>query len=317
LDKIKLYTTNKSNINKSIISNNFNYCGTTFDSLRHNEKITFTNNTTDIVIDKFGLVLKSNPTKYLKDNNLIQIDRQELRIFKEKFEDDLQINTNNFQLTGFDFNIDICTQYPPKSYLGSIRTLPRYSQTIFPYNEGISFINNCKSFIIYDKLKQMDNSGVNIPMEYGGSNLLRLELAVKGKMKQTKNLSGIRTLDDLTQPDKYILAIKEFENIYYKIHKQPIYKFINMNKPDPSIINTNDFALLYFINELGMAEYINGLTQEKDMGLLTYRQWKTRNDKAFQLWNKYSTTDDDKIDLLAEMNQKVNERIMEIKQQAA
>lgn len=316
LDKIKLYTTDKSNINWSIINNNFEPVSNTYHNTNHNVKHTFKNDTTNITIDRYGITIKTNPTTYLKQTNICQINRKELILFKEKLENDLQINSNKFNLTGFDFNVDITTDYPPNTYFNSIRALPKYKQVIYPYSEGISFINNCKSFTFYDKLKELSKRNNEIPIEYLDQNLMRLEMCVERKMKQTKNLSQIETLEDLTCPDNYISTINEFENIYNKIHKQPTIKYYDMKRPDPAIICTDDFAKLYFINEIGMKEYLNQLQQEKDMGLLTYRKFKLRVDKATNLWDKYASTNDEKFDLLEEMNNKVYQKIEQLKEVA-
>jgi hypothetical protein len=316
VDKIKLFTTNKSTISKSIIENNFDYTGSNYDTLQHNNKLTYSNQTTNLVIDKYGILIKTNPTNYLLKTNLHQIDRKQLITFTGMFEDEYKINTNSLQLTGFDYNLDITTNYEPKSYLTTVRTLPKYRQIIHPYNEGITFVNNCKGFVFYDKIKQHTRDKNPLPIEYSNINLLRLELAVKGKMKQTKNLANINTLKDLTTPLNYSCAIDEFENIYNKIHKQPILKFENMILPTPQIMNTNDFALIYYINEIGMQTYLNQLQQEKDMNVLTYRQLKTRKDKALQLWETYSNIDTNTNDLLSEMESKVKNKIFELRANA-
>ena len=318
MDKIKLFTTDKNNISKQTLENNFDYIGSTFDVLRHNTRNTFKNTNTNIAIDKFGILVKTNPTNYLKDNNLIQIDRKELIDFKQQFETDLNIDTNNFKLTGFDFNVNISTNYEPKAYFNTIRTLPKYKQIIHPYIEGITFDNNCKRFTLYDKIRQYRHDNDYIPTEYINCNLLRLEMAVKGKMKQTKNLSNIDTLKDLTAPNNYISAINEFENIYTKIHKQPTLKFKNMTLPNPNVINTTDFALLFYINEIGIDTYFTQLQQERDMNIISYRQMKLRRDKAIELWKLYlAQNEKDTIDLLQELNTKVINRITELKELAA
>ena len=318
MDKIRLFTTDKNNISRQTLDNNFDYVGSTFDVLKHNTRNTFKNTNTNIAIDKYGILVKTNPTNYIKDNNLIQIDRKELIDFKQQFETDLNIDTNNFQLTGFDFNVNISTQYDPKAYLNTIRTLPKYKQIIHPYIEGISFDNNCKRFTFYDKIRQFKAENNFIPTEYANSNILRLEMAVKGKMKQTKNLSSIDTLKDLTTPNNYISAINEFENIYKKIHKQPTLKFKTMTLPNPNIINSTDFALLFYLNEIGIDTYFNQLQQERDMNIISYRQMKLRRDKAIELWNLYlKQNQEDTIDLLQELNTKVSDRITELKALAA
>ena len=318
MDKIKLYTTDKNNIAKKIIDNNFDYIGSSYDTLTNNKRDNFKNVNTNLSIDSFGILVKTNPTNYIKDNNIIQIDRKELIDFKQQFEEDLSLNTDNFLLTGFDYNINIETSFEPKAYFSSIRTLPKYKLEKYPYTDAIIFTNNCKAFTLYDKIKQFKHDNYHIPTEYTNCKILRLEMAVKGKMKQTKNLSNINTLYDITQPNNYISAVTEFQNIYNKIHKQSTVRFKNMTLPNSNIINVTDFALLHYLNEIGINVYFNQLEQEKNMDIITYRQMKLRKDKAIELWKVYSTqTTSNTIDLLEEMNSKVNNKILELKEMAA
>ena len=151
-----------------------------------------------------------------------------------------------------------------------------------------------------------------IPSEYIGHQLLRLELSVKKKMNQTQNLVSIKTLKDLTDHHKYVFAINEFENIYSKIHKQPTFKYNEMI-PSPHLMDINEFTLIYYINEVGMDNYLDLLQQEKDMGIITYRQLKLRKDKALELWNSYAKEHSNRCDLLDEMNRKVSDKIREVK----
>ena len=318
VDKIKLFTTNTNSIAKQVIDNNFEYVGTTYDVLKHNTRNTFKNVNTNIAIDKFGIVVKTNPTNYIKDNNIIQIDRKELITFKELFETDLSINTNNFMLTGCDFNINVLTDYEPKAYFSSIGTLPKYKLEKYPYTDAIIFTNNCKAFRLYDKIRQYRHDNEYIPREYTNSNILRLEMAIKGKMAQTKNLATIKTLQDITQANNYILAITEFQNIYNKIHKQPTVKFKDMKLPNPNTMNVTDFALLFYLNDIGIDVYFTQLQQERDMNIISYRQMKLRKDKAIELWQLYSGQNQgDTIDLLDEMDTKVNNTIYQLKELAA
>ncbi len=317
MDKVKLFSNQKNIISKSIIENNFDFIGSSYDSLKHNTRLNYTNTITNLTIDKYGLTLKTNPTTFIKGNNIEQLCIKELSTFKEQFENQLNINTNNCQLTGFDFNINLLTQYPPVSYLQAFRSLPKYIQSIYPYGKGISYINQCKTFNIYDKLKQLEKQNMIIPQGYNESNLLRMELQVKQKMKQTKELSHINTLQDLLINDNYLSVINQFEKSYNAIHKQPLTRYLNMNmiQPNPNEINSTDFALIYYINEIGMDNYINLLEQEKNINCITYRQFKARKDKALALWNKYANINQNAShDLLNELQLKYNDKIEATKQ---
>ena len=315
MDKIKLFSTQKNIISKSIIDNNFDFIGSTYDTLKHNTRLNYSDKITNLAIDKYGLAIKTNPTTFLKGNNIEQLELKELSTFKEQFEDSLKINTDNCQLTGFDYNINLSTQYPPVSYLQAFRSLPKYTQSIYPYGKGLSYINQCKTFNVYDKIKQLEKQNIIIPSHYLNSNLLRMELQVKQKMKQTKELTNINTLKDLLNNQNYLSVINQFQKTFNNIHKQPLTRYADMVQPNPNEINSTDFALIYYINEIGMDSYINLLEQEKNMKLISYRQYKVRKDKAMNLWYKYSLINKDSShDLLNELQTKYNDKIEATKQ---
>ena len=316
MDKIKLFSKQKDNLSKQILDNEFDFVGSTYDYLKHNTRQKYANSKVGLTIDKYGLQIITNPTNYLKENNIYQINRSELGDFKEIFESDLHTDTNNYTLTGFDYNVNIKTDYSVGSYLRSFNLLPKYKKEIYANGDGITYVNKCKSFSIYDKVKQMEQLTVTFPVGCLNTNIMRLELGVKSRLNKTLNLSKIHTLQDLIVTDNYISMIKEYEHIYSKIHKQPLHKFINMTKPHPSIIDTDNFILIFYINEIGLDNYIFSLDQERRMGVISYKQMKTRKDKAILLWNEYGKLDDNTFDLFKEMNDKVIDQIQANKEMA-
>lgn len=305
MDKIKLFSSQKHHLSKQVIDNQFEFIGSSYDYLKHNTKQKYTNSKVGLTIDKFGLQITTNPTNYIKDNNIDQISRIELDTFKGLFESDLHTDTNNFRLTGFDYNVNINTDYPVASYLRSFNLLPKYKKEIYPKGDGITYVNKCKSFSIYDKVKQMNQSSMVVPQSLKNTNIMRLELGVKSRLDRTLNLSKINTLQDLIVTDNYISMIQEYQHIYSKIHKQPTHRFIDMKKPHPSQFNTDNFILIYYINEIGLDNHIDSLDQERLMGVISYKQMKTRRDKAIALWNQYSELDSNTCDMFKEMNDKV------------
>jgi hypothetical protein len=309
LDKIKLYSKQKDAISKQIIDNEFEFQGSSYDDHKHNTRIKYANNKVSLTIDNYGLQIITNPTSYLMENNICQINRKELESFKEIFESDLHTDTNKYTLTGFDYNTNITTDYPVGSYLKSFDLLPKYKKEIYPNGTGITYVNKCKSFSIYDKVKQIEKINGTMPEDFLNTNIMRLELGIESRLNKTSNLSNIHTLQNLISIDNYISMINEYKNIYSKIHKQPLHKFLNMTKPHPSIMKTDDFILIYYINETGLDGFINSLDQERRMEVISYKQMKSRKDKAIYLWNEYSKLDDNTFDLFKEMNDKVYEQI--------
>ena len=305
MDKIKLFSKQKDHLPKQTIDNGFNYVGSSYDYHNDNTKHKYVNDNVGLTIDKFGLQIVTNPTNYLKENNIIQINRSELGEFKEKFESDLHTNTDNYILSGLDYNLNIKTDYPVSSYLGALNLLPKYKKEIYANGCGITYLNKCKTFSVYDKVKQMKDSSLTVPLEYQSANIMRLELGVKTRLKKSMNLASINSLRDLIATDNYVSVIKEFEHIYNKIHKHPLHRFLNMTKPHHSQMSTDNFAFIYYINEIGLSNYISSLDQERKMGIISYKQMKTRKDKAITLWKQYSELENNTCDLFKEMNDKV------------
>ena len=101
MDKIKLFSKQKDHLPKQTIDNGFNYVGSSYDYHNDNTKHKYVNDNVGLTIDKFGLQIVTNPTNYLKENNIIQINRSELGEFKEKFEGAIvkRMDSNDKDLT--------------------------------------------------------------------------------------------------------------------------------------------------------------------------------------------------------------------------
>ncbi len=307
MDKLKLYSPQKDIISPSILDNDFVNTRNYSNPIKHYYKASFKNNNLIIDITSCGTNILVNPTIYLKGNNIVQISKDEMVDFIEKFEDELKIDSNSLRLTGFDFNQNIYTNFPPKAYLNLFRFLPKYGKKIHKSKSGITFENDCKSLVIYDKKKEMDKKKIITPAIYQDKNILRIELCVNEKMKQTNNLKFINTMKDITTPDNYNKIVNEWQGTFAKINKQQT--FIKMGDLISSPkMDIQDEAILNYINEITMEGYFNNIDSRIELGCLTPKQARTRKEKALAIWSEFiSQPENSKFDLLSEINEKVNQ----------
>lgn len=314
LDKLKTTSKLKDIIQSSIISNNFERTGF------HHNPITFYTKTSfddrkGIVIDitSTGTNITCNPNIIMKGHNMANCSWNEFtEVFIPQFEDYLQLDCKHLNVTGFDFNQTLEMCYAPKTYFNMFRSMPRYTKMEYHGGTGVTFGNKCKSWSGYDKiLEQLKNKG-NIPPYYLGKNLLRIELGINQKMKQTLNLENINTVKDLTSTDIQYNIGKEWYNGYNKIKKQTNFKIRDLSKP-PSM-DIQDFIILVGLNEMTMEMYFDDIETEINLGRISIKQGKARKGKAFSIWNAFlDHADNSKYDLalnvdrLHEMDTKVGD----------
>lgn len=309
MDKIKLFSPIKNIIAPEILENSFTCCYKAYNPVNRFSRTSFTGYNENILIDNtsFGTNIQVNPTSLLRGNNIEQISFTEIKSFIELFEDILQIDSSLLTLTGFDFNANILTDFKPKVYLNLFRLLPKYDKIIHKGKTGITFKNNCKAFTIYDKLKEQEKNNILIPEKFLGQNVLRMELSVNSKMKQTKGLSTINTMKDLTDIENYNNIINQWEMLFNKIYKQstPI-KLKRIAKPPQ--MDVADYLLLRGLIDMGMDEYFSMIDTEIDSKTISVKQGKLRKVKAFNVWNDFiSYRENRKYDLLNEIGLKVRE----------
>lgn len=294
MDQIKLFTKDRHIITDHIINQDFTIIGSNQNYLTDSFTRKYKNDKGVLMdIGKFGTYITINPTTYELGSNIEQLSRQQLITFIENFEHDLNIDSNDFSVTGFDFNQNITTSFPPKNYLSIFRNLPHYDKTIYKDNEGVTFSNKCTSFTIYDKLKQSD-------IKYNDKYIMRLELGIQRKMEHNNNLTNIETLKDLTDVNNYNGIVDQWAKTYQRINKQSIYKVSNMVKPHN--VKLKDWIIITYINDNGMENYLHQLQNENEK----YHVYYYQRTKTLKLWNEYiKYVDDKKSDLLNEINDSV------------
>ena len=312
MDKIKLYSPLKYLISQSVLDNEFDKPISYNNPNKHFKRNVYSNNNLNININSLGTTILTNPTIYLKGNNIEQINNTELKEFIGQFENDLKFDSNYFNLVGFDFNRNIYTNYLPKNYLILFRDMPKYDMTNHKGKTGKTFKNDCKEFVLYDKKIEQLKKKIVIPQSYSDKNILRLELRVKEKMKQTKNLQNINKLKDITQSNNYNNIINEYLKMYNKINKQQNnFKIRDLKEIEIPMMDIENEAILYCLNEIGMEGYFNKIEDKVNLNFLTKKQAKARQQKALSIWNEFiNYSDNDKYDLLTEINTKVNDSAM-------
>jgi hypothetical protein len=311
MDRIKLKTTDKLLVKQLVNSQDFEHLDGHYNVRKHNIRSTYRNQKGVVIsLDGFAGYIVFNPTTYINETNIQQITRGELSQVIELLNDDLGIDTDAFDLTGFDFNYNIRCHHPPNSYLNLFRNLPHYHKQIWSNKEGITYTNKCRSLSIYDKVKQQEKKKVVVPEVYAGQYLMRVELGIDSRLRKPDRLRNLRCISDLADVDNYVQIVHEWSMMYHKIPKQSLYRVDVLNRP--AGMNIDDYRMLYYINEHGMCGYLDQLESELEKKQITYSKFKTRKDKAEKIWNRFISTHEPAEDLLCEINQKMEAAVQEL-----
>lgn len=315
LDKLKTTSRLKDIIQSSIIDNNFERTGFYHDPITHYTTLSYKDHKGLYVeITSGGTNITCNPNIILKGHNMANCTWDEFaKEFIPQFEDYLQIDSKHLNVTGFDFNQTLEMCHPPKTYFNLLRSMPRYHRTAYHGNTGVTFKNKCKTWTGYDKmLLQLKNKDY-IPACYFGKNLIRMELGIDQKMKQTTtSLENLNSMKDLLTPKIQTNIAKEWFSGYTKIKKQTDFKIRDLSKP-PSM-DVQDFLILVGVNEMSMEKYFDAIDTEIHLGRNSIKQGKLRKDKVLLIWKAFiDHADNSKYDLalnldsLQEMDTKVND----------
>lgn len=309
VDKIKIFTPIRDAISEDTIhQRGFKEVGETTKTVWGTDKkfrlTTYSNIETNITYSPVGTTVTVNPTKWLLDSNTTQITYTQLCEFVPLFIEYMAIRNEDFHLTGIDYNQDITTDYPPSAYLPIFGNKNLYNKTTYFKGTGVHYQTNKRSrdLIIYDKVAEMKHRGQYIPPTLQNQNRLRIEYAINKNYPNTK-LRGIKTLNDLTNPDSYRLIANEWLRSYTSINKRP--RITQIKKPDQMKIE--DFAILNLINQIGIDEYYNIIDSDHHKGLYSRQAAYKKKDKARALVYQYTQTTDMET-LLEELDRKVQEQ---------
>ena len=159
------------------------------------------------------LIIHGSLAKYLHNENITPLNREEVRQAMEKLEQDIGLNLEYAVVASVEFGTSIITKEKPFEYLnlfGNKKRLTRVEYSRWTGVETIIYTSDTGSyeFIGYDKFREMRKKKQEIPPMFTGSNVLRLEY----RIRKRRGINAIFKRD--------LLAYDLFsENIYKRFQK--------------------------------------------------------------------------------------------------
>lgn len=137
--------------------------------------------------------------KFYFGNNLAQLDCDTTREAIQELSDNLNVELNDATLTRIDYGINLILKYPIHRYISCLVEYPRLERNQF--KDSVTFFSKSgsKSFIFYDKIKELKNSlktaFIQIPEEYHNRNILRYEIRLEQLLKQNLKSGRVKVKD--------------------------------------------------------------------------------------------------------------------------
>jgi hypothetical protein len=237
-----------------------------------------------------NLSFKGSLTKFLLENNVQNMNREQITEAFKKLEDNLRFDIGDFRISRIDLGVTFEMRSIIPMYLDSLIELPRYKLKTFE-DETKSFTNKSKTITFYDKVEEFHSKKCDFDLtdlDINSDNLLRYELQIK----KANKLLGKVTVNDINN-DLYLKKlVNMWKNDFHKIKKNRKLidiELIRLNKP-------KDFITFMFcdrIEEKGKAESIQLINKLCKIGTIDRRRksdLKKRietNEKKFCITSKY------------------------------
>ncbi|KAA6317114.1 hypothetical protein EZS27_032677 [termite gut metagenome] len=209
----------------------------------------------NVAIHESGLSITGSLPKFLYPDNIFPLNRKSTKEAFEKLSDCLHFPTDKAKIISLEFGTHFLMSKPVSAYLDMLKETShlkrcRYeADTLYYRSNGRQKL---KTIYFYDKVKEAEKRGVNIPECYVNSNLLRYEMRYKGHLPQQLKEPEI-TGKTLSDEAFYRKMVKLYSDAYFAIDKVKTVKTNSMNK-----INTVSDAF-----EVLVARLINQSDQDQ------------------------------------------------------
>ncbi len=170
-----------------------------------------------IVESMHGLSISGSFPKFVYGNNLEELQLSEIGSILEELESYLEMKIMDFTVARLDFGKNIDVDHSVNTYIGYFGEL-RYFEKV-SYKSGLTYRNAQRSYIIYDKIKELEDKNTIIPESIQGKrNIMRLEVQLKHRVNKYLSLKSLQA-KDLMDEKIYMKALDLWKGMYFEIHK--------------------------------------------------------------------------------------------------
>ncbi|MEO9884320.1 MAG: phage/plasmid replication protein [Balneola sp.] len=252
-----------------------------------------------IIVKSFRVTIRGSLAKYYYGNNFKILTRQDTQEAIEKLSKELKIPVHMAKVTQIHFGINIITEAKPNNYYSCLGDCKHFER--IPYLNSLIYRNKNRQIVIYDKAQEAMDKKSQIPKEWKGLNVLRIE---------PRYFSRIDCLNNCNPVFGYHLYEENFyEGVRNRIieHYKSIYKikkFVPLYNGDGTVNEYLKYSLAARSNERGYITLIDEINMLDDNNFFKRDEYSSRVKKELkEICNKFSSAT--KRPLLEELNSKI------------
>jgi len=169
-----------------------------------------------------GIYCTGSIARYFQGNNILPLTRRSLEDALRKLEKDSGWDLKQAELRQVEVGTTLPVKKAPSQYLESWGPLARFKKTTHQGNEleTVIYRTGERSFTGYDKAKEAESTGQEIPFILSGAELIRLELKYKKGLK--KRFDRVLNPWDLADRAIYSELVNRWQAFYFRIPKGKI-----------------------------------------------------------------------------------------------
>lgn len=161
---------------------------------------------------------KGSLCKYWKGNNCDTLTLEEAEEALKSIGEELGLPLEKATVERIDFSTNLEMDYVPSCYFPLLGSYPR--RTRLAQEDGVYFNTKTKTFslVFYDKIEEYKAKKYEIPEEYQGKHLLRVELRLRKKAISQLKKDGVYATD-LYDPSFFLRLLDLWHESYKKVVK--------------------------------------------------------------------------------------------------
>jgi hypothetical protein len=174
----------------------------------------------NVTMYESGLSINGSLPKFLYPDNIYPLNRKSTKEAFEKLSDSLHFKADEAKIINMEFGTHFLMKEPVTAYLDMLSEAThlkrwRYDESLYYRSKGKK---QERTICFYDKVKEAQGRGVNIPSGLENSNLLRYEVRYRGRLPRQLNEPEI-TGKTLSDTDFYRKMVKLYSDTYFGIDK--------------------------------------------------------------------------------------------------
>ena len=226
-------------------------------------------------IHPHGLSVIGSWPKFLLSDNVGTLARNDAARVVEAISDGLHVDMSNADVTGLEFGSTYLMKREPQAYFHKLGEMPRMKRMEFDalYYQGRG---KKKPFTanFYDKAREVEARGDIVPYGLNGSNLLRYEIRLRGKIASRMKCPFVKA-STLAEMPFYRKMIELYKETYFSIHKNQEYKTDNMSQIK-TVSDAFNLFVARLINQGGNTQITAFLDELKGAAIFRDKKYYTR-----------------------------------------